>query len=628
MNYKKVEALLEIEIVKDMTRSGNYAGARAKLLEVKRFIPDFDDISEMINVCDILYSAGFRFLGCGSDWYWVLRVEPDASQSTIHYQYKKFTTLLEPIRNSFPGTKSALEIVQDAFLVLSDPEKRLEFDMKRAASLRDYGSMNVNTVASKNCYGDFYNFDNNRKAEVFYVGQVWAAYDEENMPRNYAWINSIDSSTFKVLVYWLEPAPLMACERRWCEVGLPVACGYFDIDKTHQTIVTSPAIFSHMSYQYASPNEKIEIYPQKHEIWAIYKDWKPSEWILDPEARKDSKLQIVEILKGYSNKDDMMVVGLVNVKGFRNIFKRCTNNGDEQPFTIPAKHLYMFSHKLPAYRFSGGERDEIFEGMFDLDPLAVPAAFDCMAESSEMKKSSEFSTFAYCPPSPPLPVSSYPEAESLKCKRPLKHFVLGEVWAVNNGSDSMPRQYVVVDNVISGNEVKVTFLEPHPMLDDEIYWIEERLPIVCGSFRTSRTSLNLEISQFSHLVNCEWITDESFYKINPKKGEIWALYKNWNSRWKQSEFSCCQCRIVEIITDYCDKSGLIVASLEEVPGYTTFFQRQLSEGFELIRAVPLTEMLSFSHRIPAFTIPGIGIHGIPEGSWHLEADALPPNHYN
>ncbi|XP_059645282.1 uncharacterized protein LOC132286882 [Cornus florida] len=258
----------------------------------------------------------------------------------------------------------------------------------------------------------------------------------------------------------------------------------------------------------------------------------------------------------------------------------------------------------------------------ELDPLAaIPDALKNMAqeETSENGISSEYSSLTHCPLfSPHTPESS------IKFRWSAEHVASEQIWAVYDGPDSMPRRYVVVNNLISDNEACVTFLDPHPMLDDEIYWVEENLPFVVGLFRASTTTLNLSITHFSHLIDCDPSANKSFYKIYPKKGEVWAMYRNWNSRWKQSDFTHYRCEIVEIISDLIDKdSELKTASLVPLSGCMTFFRRQLSNEFELVRTVPRTEMLSFSHRIVAFTVPGIEKHGIPEGSLHLEPNALP-----
>lgn len=199
-----------------------------------------------------------------------------------------------------------------------------------------------------------------------------------------------------------------------------------------------------------------------------------------------------------------------------------------------------------------------------------------------------------------------------------------QIWAVFDGSDAMPRQYVKVNNQLSASMVSVTHLEPHPMHDDEIRWVEENLPSVCGIFRLGTTTC-IETSKFSQLVKCDHSTKKSFYRIYPREGEIWAMYRNWHKKWDLSNHNGCQCEVVEILQDFDEEVGMCVCRLIPVNNYLTFFQRQSCDGFQLTRSVSRTEMLRFSHRIPASPVLGSERHGIPKGSWHLEPDALPLN---
>ena len=756
------KALQEIEVVKMMIAKEDYMGARTKLHELRRNFPALNGISGMITVCDVLSSAGYGFLGRGTNWYWVLQVMRAAGEADIRYQFHKLKKLLDPIKSSFPGTESALKVIQGAFSVLSDPEKRAAFDSdldstfkcgfvgenvvqkddlaqisarcrtsgdgineegnsKESSSNRivdqgdsdhlgemepphnaeipsltelingiydaidardanteipaqmkvtdgihageeerkrkvistggtnmisacvrrrvtvgtekpansmsssivsdcssDKSNWSVKSKDGKNRSPVFYNFEHIRNTQLFAVGQVWAAYDDEEMPRKYARINRIYKSPFRLHISWLIPEPASAHEGRWCEVGLPVVCGFFNVDGK-ETVVTEPRTFSHMVSCFASPNEKLQIYPQNGDIWAIYKDWKPFEWCSNPEARRGCTLQMVEIIAGCSNPPGVVAAGLVKVESFNNVFRRYKDNGNEHSFPIPVKNFYVFSHKVPAFRFSGGEMDRICNGMLELDPLAVP---DCIKAKPVEGSSGGSPGLLGSRPTPPLPPSV---PELLNQKWSANNFASNQLWAVYAGPDSMPRKYVVVNNVVSRSEVCVTFLEPHPKHDDEVYWVGERLPFVCGSFTAGKTTINLEMSRFSHLVKCDYKPNGSFYGIYPKKGEIWAMYRNWKSKWKYSDFCYYQCCIVEIVTDFSEESGLMATRLVEVTGYTTFFQRQVFDGFEMIRTISRAEMLSFSHRISAATVPGVEILGIPGDSWHLDPDALPPN---
>lgn len=80
---------------------------------------------------------------------------------------------------------------------------------------------------------------------------------------------------------------------------------------------------------------------------------------------------------------------------------------------------------------------------------------------------------------------------------------------------------------------------------------------------------------------------KSLFNIYPKKGEIWAIYRNWNGKWKQSDFYCNECNVVEITSDSCEEQHEVVRtmSLVQVPGYLTFFYREMSNGVLVSRMV-------------------------------------------
>ncbi|XP_043717199.1 uncharacterized protein LOC122665183 [Telopea speciosissima] len=744
MDGNMLEAFREKEIAEMMMTSSNYSVARDKLLKAKDLFPSLDNITGMLTVCDILCAANVGISGYSTDWYWILQLKPGADESTIESQFCKLINLLEPIKNEFPGTVSALKLIKKAFHVLSDRERREEFDKKRLGDCRAYGSdlreqpdmevvkrkteaisqssaglmriggdtfdvINELSCSIKNhkmktskdvtekgvqnaviytgeqalndfsifdeprkkiraqeagwissCMGtgsnrglggrplnsmkstvgsqrnpsrslckmpnsDYYNFNNNRKAEAFSVGQVWAAYDQEKMPRRYYRICGFTMLPFQLRFTCLKPIPGCADEERWCTAGLPVACGAFKLDMDSM-MMGGASKFSHVVSQVATVTDQpVEIYPRKGEVWAIYIDWKPFDWCADPKTRKGYRLQMVEIVTSFSQEAGVRVVCLEKVNGFRNIFQRRPDNGSKSYFQIPGAHSYTFSHMVPAFRFAGGEMNGISAGMFELDPLAGPAELvQGMAKSLGEESSSDYSSSTDCPSIPTAIIMSKPEVEEdLKSQWTAKDFVSDQIWAIYDGPDFLPRQYVRIKNLISSSKVCVTLLKPYPIHDDEVQWVKENLPFVCGLFRADRITCDLHLSRFSHLVKCERSKDKSFYRVYPKKGDIWAVYRNWNSKWTRSNYNGRCCRIVEVLSDFSEESGLRVASLVEVTGFLTFFRRQLDDGYELLRTVSRREMLSFSHQIPAFIVAGIETHGLPQGSLHLEPDALP-----
>ncbi|XP_058102937.1 uncharacterized protein LOC131246633 [Magnolia sinica] len=478
---------------------------------------------------------------------------------------------------------------------------------------------------------DFYDFEDDRKVESFAVGQIWAAYDAENMPRRYAQIMKIISQQSKVYVTWLKPEPKSRDEKRWFDAGLPISCGSFMM-KRNKVALSGTTMFSHtFPLAQCAKDERLEIYPKKGDVWAIYRDC-DMEWCSNLVAREGCEYEMVEILTGYSKGEGLRVAYLTKVEGFRSIFQRYMNKGSELSFQIPATKLFVFSHNVPAFRFRGMEMDGVADGMLELDPLAVPnhlvqdfsyatsSSMNLAKQSMEGNCSDQTSITHH-----PHPHRSNSDTQCYKRQWAAKDFLEDQVWAIYDGPDDMPRQYIKVNSVISASKVSVTFLEPHPMHDDEIQWVEEDLPSVCGIFRLGRLITNLEMEKFSHLVKCERSMKRSFYKIYPRKGEIWAMYKNWHSKWSLSDLNGYQCQVVEILSDFDEEVGMCISLLVQVTDCMTFFQRKLYEGFELTRTLSRRDILSFSHRIPAYMVLGIESHGIPKSSWHLEPDALPPS---
>ncbi|KAL5717345.1 hypothetical protein ACHQM5_010363 [Ranunculus cassubicifolius] len=599
MESNKLEAIREIEIAETLMTTQNYNEAKEKLIVARRLYPQLQHISPMVTVCNIL-SAATSSQGCLScdDWYWVLQTDAGADQAHVASRYQSVVKSLQTIRNNkFPGTQRALDVLENAFYVLS-----------------------VSKVDR------YYDFSSNRKMEVFEVDQVWAAYDDEKMPRRYGriiWVIRSESLPFEVGVIGLKPIPRCNNEKRWCEAGLPVVCGEFGLNGNNM-IVRESTVFSHVvSCVRSQKIGTFEILPKKGEVWVVYKDWKPFDWCRLPQSRKGCGHLMVEILTGYSKCAGVTVALLEKVVGLKSTFRRCTNTSEgPATFTILANDLFRFSHNVPASKFRGGEIGDISAGWFELDPVAVPADLvEGMTRSMVKNNSRDGSSV-----DDQIPMASFvdldPEITDVKSKWSKKDFTRDQVWAVYDGPDYMPRRYGVVKNVASETEVCTTFLEPDPKLEDERYWLREKLPFACGLFKAGRTTI-VKMSQFSHIVTCEFNRNKLLYKIYPKKGDIWALYKNWHPKWKSSDFQCHQYLIVEVLSDFSEGSEMKVVNLVKAKDTVTFVRRQLCNGVELIRMIPRMDMLSLSHQIPCFAVPRIERNDFLKGALHLEPDAVP-----
>ncbi|XP_027122775.2 uncharacterized protein [Coffea arabica] len=136
---RELEALRVKEKVENMIHNEDYAGARDTLQRARNLFP-LGEIVPKQTVCEILSAANINFPGCEIDYYWVLQLVPSAKTFDIKHQYQKLRNMLQPLKHNFPGTDVALKLIEDAFFVLSDNQKRSEFNLQRSTAWENYES--------------------------------------------------------------------------------------------------------------------------------------------------------------------------------------------------------------------------------------------------------------------------------------------------------------------------------------------------------------------------------------------------------------------------------------------------------------------------------------------------------
>ncbi|OMO93386.1 hypothetical protein COLO4_16930 [Corchorus olitorius] len=210
-----------------------------------------------------------------------------------------------------------------------------------------------------------------------------------------------------------------------------------------------------------------------------------------------------------------------------------------------------------------------------------------------------------------------------------RNFKKGQVWAIYDDDDGMPRHYGLIEEVFSVNpfEVKMSWLEFQNNADDRlISWDKMGFHISCGRFKSVRKSSITSVSIFSHMVECERAAKE-FYRIYPKKGSVWAIYnepktgaagRNHSAKDEQSYY------IVVFLTTYSEIHGLSMAYLEKVDGYRTIFKRQ-EIGCQAITWVEKDDIRLFSHQIPAQKLSGDDVPDHLKDCWELDPASLPRN---
>ncbi|KAI3985951.1 hypothetical protein MKX01_039033 [Papaver californicum] len=186
------------------------------------------------------------------------------------------------------------------------------------------------------------------------------------MLRFYARIREVFSSNFKVRMTLLEADSDDEDVIDWMTEDLPVACGKFKHSKHEHT--EDPSKFSHrVDWAKILGRCPYMIYPRKGETWALYKHW-DVRWSSDPENHRN--YEFVEVHSDYSEESGIKIAYLVKIKGFIYLFRPTISNGKDL-LHIPPNEILRFSHRVPSYRTSGKEREDVFECYFGLDPASL-----------------------------------------------------------------------------------------------------------------------------------------------------------------------------------------------------------------------------------------------------------------
>lgn len=188
-------------------------------------------------------------------------------------------------------------------------------------------------------------------------------------------------------ITWLDPVPEDQDVRVWIRKGLPIACGKFKENK--KSASKDVCKFSHkVSWEIGSSTQNIfNIYPQKGEVWALFKNWH-TNWNFDAGNHRMYEYEYAEVLSDYNKESGVSVGYLVKVEGFVSLFKprKICGVGSSQ---VPPGELLRFSHMVPSFRATGKERKDVPEGYFEPDPASLPSTLDESSDSIDVKASVE-----------------------------------------------------------------------------------------------------------------------------------------------------------------------------------------------------------------------------------------------
>ncbi|KAH7420953.1 hypothetical protein KP509_13G032100 [Ceratopteris richardii] len=193
-----------------------------------------------------------------------------------------------------------------------------------------------------------------------------------------------------------------------------------------------------------------------------------------------------------------------------------------------------------------------------------------------------------------------PEFHDFDAHRQEKDIKAGQMWASYDDIDGLPRFYFRVKEVLSLDpfRVSISWLELQNMTADQYALKKLGFWPTCGTgFKSKGGQVLDSLNMFSHILNWEK-GPKGQVMIYPKKGDIWALYRNWKPGLHVEEKSLLQeYDMVEVLSDFDKQEGVLVVHLEKLQDHKTLFKRtnvQLE-----IRAF---ELCKFSYHVPAYLL--------------------------
>lgn len=217
-----------------------------------------------------------------------------------------------------------------------------------------------------------------------------------------------------------------------------------------------------------------------------------------------------------------------------------------------------------------------------------------------------------------------PDFHDFDKDRTEESFQTDQIWASYDDEDGMPRYYAYIQKLISLNpfKVKISYLASRTNSEfGPLSWVSSGFIKTCGDFRIGKYETVDIINMFSHQIKWEK-GPRGVVQIYPRKGDIWALYRNWSPDWNGDtpDDVLHVYDLVEVLDDYDKDHGISVIPLMKVTGLRTVFQHH--QDRDAIKRVPKEEMFRFSHQVPFYRMSGEEAPNVPKDSYEVDPAAI------
>ncbi|KAH6788628.1 hypothetical protein C2S51_003634 [Perilla frutescens var. frutescens] len=637
----------------------NFVGAQKYALRAQTLCRELEGISQMVATFGV-YMASEATINGELDFYLILGVDPSVEKSKLKKQYKKMAVLLHPDKNKTVGADGAFRLVSEAWTLLSDSAKRSAYDQRRSlfAGYSDsskfpsaHGRLDTFWTVCTSCHVQYEYLRKyvNKRLSCKNCRGVFVAVETGLAP---------PSGTFQ---YNYSYVPENGYGNHGCGVTyIPTTTGYGapNVASGRHTGYRSEYV-SNISFQGNSSANSVGI--------SDHSGLSPSSFIFyqaNGEANQTKANGKHQLAKGTGHVGSNGCIGLneaskprrgrpakkrkveqgsSNANGHEDVCaniavesKTANANGILRPAAkLPSAPEYLTRRSSTAPAIDGRQllidkaRSEIRKKLEEMRLAAEAAAAE--AEKRKALAEADKSSAAGANKQPELkrtvsitvPDSDFHDFDqdrSEECFKPK------QIWALYDEEDGMPRLYCIIRDVISLKPFKIYISYLSSKSDSEfgsVNWLDSGFTKSCGSFRVFHSETVEQVNIFSHLLAREKAGRGGCVRIYPRKGDIWAVYRNWSPEWNRSTSDEVrhQYEMVEVLDDYSEDNGVCVAPLIKLDGYKTVYRRNTDK--DAIRWIPRREMLRFSHQVPSSSLEVIEGSNLPEGCWDLDPAATP-----
>ena len=661
MECNRDEAVRAKEIAERKFTAKDFEGAKRLALKAESLFPGLEGIPQMLATLEIYLSAETTVNG-EKDWYSILSVNASADDDTIKKQYRKLALLLHPDKNKSIGAEGAFKLVSEAWSVLSDRMKRMIYDKKRNAKVYKQRPPPQNPkkeppVPQASANGPFHFSASGPKVPppvASHPNTFWTVCNRCKMQYEYLRVylnhNLLCPNCHEPFLAIEIPVPTNGCNSTnpWTKAQQNARRGNISSvtgvksnglphgSKQNVHWGAFPPVFSGSTETHGRAEQnKEEFIPKKKQ-----KPVEPASFFKKRRNLFDGSGS------GQRFREDSNMVGISETEKLTQVNSQRTTArhgglyglGREILLTdvrsmLVKKAKLTIQKKLEelhsASAFKMTEKEKVKQWRKEGENIEPKVPIDL--ESNEKRRHEDKTEDELVEEkggsNDETPILSInvpdPDFHDFDSDRSEKCFHADQVWATYDDEDGMPRFYAMVQKVISARPFKVRlgFLNSKSTAEfGSLNWVGSGFVKTCGDFRIGKYEDYDTINIFSHPVRWEKAARGAI-RIVPRKGDIWAMYRNWSSDWDEhtEDEIIYKYDMVEVVADFSEE-GVLVAGLTKVNGLKTVYRR--SE--EPTRIVPKEETFRFSHQVPCYTLTGEEAENAPKGCFELDPAATPP----